>query len=179
MWDWSWVATDAETLLMTFISGLAIYSGLLIFTRLTGLRSFSKMSSFDFAITVAYGSLVATSVLTKEPTLLTALFVLGVLYAIQFVVSKLRTIYEGFGYAVDNTPRLIMAGENILEEELYHTRLTIDDLRSELRTANVTHVSQVFAVIFETTGEVSVIKNKEKVERWVFEDVQGIDQLDF
>lgn len=61
-----------------------------VLTRLTGLRSFLKMSSFDFAITVAIGSVVASTLLAEDPSLLAGAFGLTVLYGMQWSVSKCR-----------------------------------------------------------------------------------------
>lgn len=61
MIDWSWITTTGTAVLMVVLSALGIYLTLVLFTRLAGLRSFSKMSSFDFAITVGIGTVPARS----------------------------------------------------------------------------------------------------------------------
>ena len=53
MTDWARMTGSDPSLPMILLTGIGIYAALLVPTRLTGLRSFSKMSSFDFAITVA------------------------------------------------------------------------------------------------------------------------------
>lgn len=45
---------------LVVLSSLAILIAVVAFVRIIGLRSFSKMSSFDFAVTVAMGSLLAS-----------------------------------------------------------------------------------------------------------------------
>ena len=75
---------------MILLTGIGIYAALLVLTRLTGLRSFSKMSSFDFAITVAIGSVVAATLLAERPSLLVGAAGLAVLYGMQWIVSPLR-----------------------------------------------------------------------------------------
>ncbi|HBR55079.1 MAG TPA: DUF421 domain-containing protein, partial [Flavobacteriaceae bacterium] len=57
-----WFYSDMESLFAISITTLAIYIAVIIFTRIFGKRSFSKMSSFDFAMTVAVGSLIATTI---------------------------------------------------------------------------------------------------------------------
>lgn len=52
------------------LSTIGIYVAIIIFTRINGLRTFSKMSSFDFAVTVAIGSVIASTAATKGPSLL-------------------------------------------------------------------------------------------------------------
>jgi len=177
MIDWTWITATGTDLFMVFLSGVGIYMALLLFTRVTGLRSFSKMSSFDFAITVAIGSVVASTILAEDPPLLTGAFGLMVLYVLQYLLSRFRRLTEAVERLVDNEPLVVMAGENVLSDHLDQTRMTEDDLRSKLRMAGVTHPEQVFAVIFETTGDVSVITSSDDIDPWLFEDVRGAEAL--
>lgn len=179
MFDSSWITTSGTSLLMILLSGVGIYVALLLFTRLAGLRSFSKMSSFDFAITVALGSVIATTLLTEDPPLLAGAFGLAVLYGIQYMVSRSRRSTRAMERLVDNEPLLVMAGDRVLSEHLDRTRMTEDDLRSKLRAAGITHSRQVLAVIVETTGDVAVIQTGEEIDPWLFEEVRGAERLPF
>ncbi|OKI17062.1 hypothetical protein A6A08_07310 [Nocardiopsis sp. TSRI0078] len=58
-----------DRLLLILVSTVGIFATVLTYTRIAGLRSFSKMSSFDFAMTVAVGSLVATVAVAQVPLL--------------------------------------------------------------------------------------------------------------
>lgn len=181
MINWNWIKTDSSELLMVFLSGVGIYLALLLFTRIMGLRSFAKMSSFDFSITVAFGSILATTLLSKSPSLLAGAFGMFVLYGIQFVVSKTRRHFAPVEHLVDNEPLLIMAGSEILSDQLDIARMTEEDLKSKLRSSGVTHPDQVLAVIFETTGSISVLKKDEEadVDPWIFEGVRGSERMAF
>ena len=175
---WEWITTTGTALLMVFLTGLGLYISLLLFTRLAGLRSFTKMSSFDFAITVAFGSLLATVILSRRPPLLQGVMALLVLFAIQYVVSRLRRRSDAFAALVDNRPLLLMAGADVLEENLTVARITRSDLHSKLRLAGVTHRDQVLAVVMETTGDVSVLKKTpEGPDLSLFVDVRDIERL--
>ena len=68
-----------------------------------------------------------------------------------------------------------MKGSGILEDNLKRARVTKGDLRAKLREANVTRRSQIRAVVFETTGDISVLHSEEEdpeVEDWLLEDVR-------
>ncbi|WP_218919389.1 DUF421 domain-containing protein [Longibacter salinarum] len=142
---------------MVLIKAVGIYVVLIAFTRLAGLRSFSKMSSFDFAVTVAFGSLLASTVLAKEPPLAQAVVALAALFLIQYGVSQLRIRSSLVVEAVDNAPVLVMIGPDILTENMKSVQMTKDDLYAKLREANVTRMDQVRAVVVESTGDVSVL----------------------
>ncbi len=177
MIDWSWITSSGTALFMVFLSALGIYAALLVLTRVMGLRSFAKMSSFDFAITVAFGSILASTILAKDPPLMTGAFALAVLYVLQFSISKSRRLTKTVEHLVDNEPLLVMAGEQILEQHLDAARMTEEDLKSKLRGAGITHPEQVLAVVFETTGAVSVLKQGDDVSPWIFAGVRGAERL--
>ena len=52
------------------VSSLAIYVWILAALRLNGLRTFASFSGYDFVITVAVGSIVASAVVSPSVTLL-------------------------------------------------------------------------------------------------------------
>ncbi|MFP4599249.1 MAG: DUF421 domain-containing protein [Persicimonas sp.] len=178
-----WLSADPTTLLLVAISTIGIYLAVILFTRLAGLRSFSKMSSFDFAMTVAIGSLVATTLLTSDPPLLVGIVGLATIYGLQETVGLLRR-FEWMQKLVDNTPVLVMRDGEILHENLRETQMTEEDLRSKLREHNIFRRSEVRAVVFETTGDVSVLRTRDEnleVEAWLLadvEDAEGVEPAD-
>ena len=155
--DYSWLTTSWTAIIMVLVSAVGIYIAVIFFTRISGLRSFSKMSSFDFAMTVAVGSLIASAILTEDPPLLQAVIAMGALYALQIGIAKLRGVSPLVDNMVDNQPILLMKGPQILDENLKATKVTPDDLRAKLREANVTDYNQIKAVVLETTGDISVL----------------------
>ncbi|MAZ72282.1 MAG: hypothetical protein CMC70_03955 [Flavobacteriaceae bacterium] len=168
-----WFTTDLESLLAISITTLVTYIAVILFTRIFGKRSFSKMSSFDFAMTVAVGSLIATTILSESVSLLEGITGLFVVYLYQLSAALLRK-WKPFQRAIDNEPLLLMDGPTILEDNLLKARVTKGDLRSKLREANVLDLSQVRAVVFETTGDVVVLHSSDQsqhLEPWLLKDV--------
>ncbi len=168
-----WFTTTWESLLAISISTLAIYIAVIVLTRIFGKRSFSKMSSFDFAMTVAVGSVIATTILSKSVSLLDGIFALFLIYLYQLAAALLRK-WKPFRRAIDNEPLLLMDGDKILEDNLLKARVTEGDLRSKLREANVLQLSQVRAVVFETTGDIVVLhssNDEHALEPWLLKDV--------
>ena len=169
-----WFVFKEIDLLAIVITAIGIYLAVIIFTRLAGKRSFSKMSSFDFAMTVAVGSMIATTVLSKSVSLWDGIIGLGAVYILQIGVALLRR-YETVKKMVDNAPLLLMDGTNILHENLRKARVSEGDLRSKLREANVIRLKEVRAVIFEATGDISVMHTEddnEQLEDWLMKDVE-------
>ena len=180
MVDWTWFTTSGTAIVMIVGTTVGIYAALLVLTRLAGLRSFSKLSSFDFAITVAFGSVVATVVLSEDPPLLQGIVALAALYGIQTLVSVLRNHSSLVRQTVDNRPILLMAGSDVLPQNLRTARMTKDDLWAKLREANVVRLDHVRAVVMESTGDVSVLHappDGPDLELGLLDGVRGTEAL--
>ena len=176
MWqDWVWTSWTAVG--MAVLSTVVVYAAVIAYARIFGLRSFSKMSAFDFAMTIALGSLFASVVSSPTPTLLQGLVTLGLLFAGQRIIAAARSS-EAVKQVVDNSPILLMAGGRILRENLRKANVTEDDLRAKLREANVLNYTQVKAVVFETTGDVSVLHggSEEQLDPDLLKDVREAEE---
>lgn len=179
MWQ-EWIETSLQDSLMILLSVVVIYIAVIVCVRIVGLRSLSKMSAFDFVITVAVGSLVGTSVVNPTPTMLMALVALIGLFAGQWLIAILR-LRTSINHAVDNKPVLLMAGSEILHDNLKRTNLTENDLIAKLREANVLNLRQVRAVVFETTGDVSVLHSGNEAAEFdprLLDNVDGAHRID-
>ncbi len=144
----------------------------IVLVRIVGLRSLSKMTPFDFVMTVALGSLVAAAsqaddwVKFSQP-----LVAMAGLFAIQWLAARLRKSASGFEGLVQNQPLLLMRNGKILHEALRQSRVTETDLIAKLREANVLDFSEVRAVVLEATGDVSVLHG-EKLNDQLIEGVR-------
>lgn len=132
---------------------------------LSGCRAFSKMSSADFAITVAVGSLFGSTISSPSPTLFVGLFALATLFAGQWLFAVLRHRVRSFSQVVENEPMLLMAGSEILEDNLRKMKVTRVDIHGKLREANAHTYAHALAVVFETTGDISVLPCEEPRSR--------------
>lgn len=139
------------------LSALGI-SWIILLVRIVGLRSFSKMTNFDFVMTVATGSLLAgVSQATEWTGLLQALVALCSLFAVQYIVSRLRKASSQFDDLVQNKPTFLMKDGVVLQDALQATRVTEGDLMAKLREANALDIAGIRAVVLETTGDISVL----------------------
>jgi len=176
--EWTWA--DGNELLMVIISVVVVYAAILVYTRIVGLRSFSKMSACDFAMTVAVGSLFASTVSSSGPPLSIGLVALGSLFAGQWALAVVRK-FKWASKLIDNKPLLLMAGAEILDDNLQKANVTRADLFGKLREANATNFDQVLAVVFESTGDISVLHSSDadaKLDQEFVKDVEGNERLD-
>lgn len=176
-WE-TWFLIEWQQALGIALSALGFYLGLMLFTRLIGLRSFSKLSSHDFAMTVGIGSILASTVLSDKPSLLQGLFAVGILFLIQGLVSIIRRKVKPMKALIDNQPIILMAHGTYFWDNLKEANLSTSDVQEVLRKNGLKSKTEVFAVIMETTGDMSVIKNDSTIPDWsLFDDIRDSELL--
>ncbi len=173
--NWKHFTDKIEIMPEIIVGTVVLYIIIIIYTRVFGLKSFSKMTGFDFLNTLAIGNLLAMSAATSSPSLFVGALLIGLLYLLNYLVTlgtfKSKTVRA----AMDNTPILLMKNGQILQENLKRTKVTENELRGKLREANVIQMSEVRAVVLETTGDISVLHTRgdEALEDFIMKDVEG------
>ena len=157
----NWVFASAPILVKVILSVLVIFTIIIVITRISGLRTFAKMSSFDFASTIAIGSILASVVMNNGQSLLKGAIALGGIVAFQSFFALMVRRSSAFKKACTNDPVLLMNEGKILYDNLKKTNVGEDDLIAKLREANVIDFSEVLAVVLESTGDMSVLHTSE------------------
>jgi len=168
-------AEPLDTIIRAFALSAVAVCWVVVVVRIIGLRAFSKMTAFDFVVTVAVGSLLAgASQASSWTAFAQAVLAIGSLLGTQYIVAQWRGSSETFKEVIQNKPVMLMRDGQIFQLALDKTRVTRDDLMAKLREANVLDLSQVRAVVLETTGDISVLHG-EAVQDVLLEGVQRVD----
>ncbi len=168
-----WIYAESDPLLQTLAGAFLLLIAILIFTRIVGLRSFAKFTAFDFAFTVAIGSVVA-STLTSSTTVVHGAVAIGALLLATYITSLVEKKFPTVRKIASNSPLLLMNGPNILDHNLKKAQLGRAQLYAKLREANVLNLEQVRAVVLETTGDISVLHSADEAEELVEEILEGV-----
>ena len=152
-----WLTAPWETVLETAATVFIIYSIIVLFVRIAGLRTFAKMSSFDFASTVAMGSILATVVMNNDTSILKGAVALASIMLFQQIFAGLKLRVPAIEDLTQNSPTLLMDGTEFMHDNMRRTGVNRSDIVAKLREANVIKLSEVKAVVLETTGDISVL----------------------
>ncbi len=156
-----WLYSDSDPLWETLAGCLLIFFAVIAITRVVGLRSFAKFTTFDFAFTVAVGSIISAT-LTSSTSIAQGSVAIAGLLLLTAIIAFLQRKSDVFKSAISNAPLLLMDGEEVLEDNLTAARVSYDQLMAKLREANVISFSQVKYVVLESTGDISVLHTAEK-----------------
>ena len=145
-------------------SVFAIFAIMILFTRLFGLRTFAKMSSIDFASTIAIGSILASTILNKNQSIEQGALALLCIILLQTIFSFLVRKSNILKSILTNKPQYLMLNGEIIDENLKKCNVSLDDVLGKLREANVKQMKNVKAVVFESTGDISVLHGNDDIE---------------
>jgi uncharacterized membrane protein YcaP (DUF421 family) len=147
-----------ESLGRLVLVAVCAYAGLILVLRVAGKRSLAKLNAFDFAITVAFGSTLATVLLSKDVPLAEGLLAFVLLAGLQFAVSRGSIASRWFRRLVRSQPRLLVEDGRYLDAELSHERITRSEVDAAIRKQGIGRIEAVAAVVLETDGCFSVIR---------------------
>ncbi|CAN5540248.1 DUF421 domain-containing protein [soil metagenome] len=164
-------------LLKTLISGVVAYVLLILLLRICGKRTLSKWNAFDYVVTIALGSTLATILLSKEITIAQGVTGLVILVLLQFVVTWLSVRSKSFSGLVKAKPTLLLWHGEFQNDALRRTRVTDEEVRAALRNQGFAYLSQAKAVVLETDGSFSVIGETVESGRSTLTDVQGFEEI--
>lgn len=172
--DTNWIGQDFSSFKNILTTGIIIYFAIIALTKIIGLRSFSKMSASDFAVTLAIGSTFAASINSASPNLINSLLSLVFLFCAQWIIARVRCHFPQSLKWLDNTPLLLMEDGKFNEINMKKANVSENDILAKLREANAYDLNKVHAVIFETTGGISVLHgdNFTKNKNFILKDVQ-------
>lgn len=151
-----------ESLGRIFVVGILAYAGLVLLLRVSGKRTLSKMNAFDFVVTVALGSTLATILLSKDTSLADGMVALALLICLQYIVAWTTVRSQWVERVVKSEPALLVHRGRILESALRRERVTQEEVLSAIRAQGMSALADVAAVVLETDGTFSVLHGPEK-----------------
>ncbi|MFW6059030.1 MAG: DUF421 domain-containing protein, partial [Phycisphaeraceae bacterium] len=133
------------------------YIVLIVLLRISGKRTLSKMNAFDLIITVAFGSALATILLSKQTTLADGITAFAFLVFGQAVITWLSVRSPRFQKLVKATPSLLYYDGHFLDAMLRRERVTREEVEAAAREQGMLSMQQVQAGVLETDGSITVI----------------------
>ena len=142
------------------IVGPLAYLSLVVLLRVSGKRTLTKLNAFDLVVTVALGSTLATTLLSKSVALAEGVLAFALLVVLQFAITWLSVRFPAVGRLVKSEPSLLLHRGRFLDRALREQRVTREEVLAALRSQGAYDVAAVSAVVLETDGSLSVMTEK-------------------
>ena len=127
-----------------------------------GKRQIGELQVSEFIVSIILSEIAAGPITNRSMPLLHAVVPILVLLSVEVIISfillksnKLKRMFYG-------SPSIIVRKGKLVQSELKRNRLEVDELMSELRQKGFSDLSDVYYVILEENGKLSVFPNADK-----------------
>lgn len=152
MWWSSW-GSAFKTAALSVLA----YGSLVLFLRVSGKRTLSKLNAFDLVVTVALGSTLATIPLSRDISLADGLVAMASLVSLQFIVAWSSARYPFMRRMAKDRPTLLYHNGAFLRDALKEERVNEEEVYAAMREQGHGDPGEISAVVLETDGSISVI----------------------
>lgn len=163
-----------ESLFRTFVITILAYVLLIVLLRGSGKRTLSKMNAFDFIVTIALGSTLATVMLNKSIALADGFFAFFLLVSLQYIITYLSTRFSFVNNLIKSSPTLLFYKGEMIKKAMKAERIAEDEVLAIIRKKGYSTTNNIDAVVLETDGSLSVI---EKVNDFSGGSLKTVDTI--
>lgn len=146
---------------ITFRSIFSFFA-ILILARVIGKKQLGHLTFFHYITGITIGSIAAEISVQKETPFWDGIYSLIVWTLLTMLISFISLKWDKFRTLVDDRPTIIIQNGTILQSGLKKARLHTDEVAMLLREQGIFSFDEVLYAIFETNGELSVLKKPAK-----------------
>lgn len=154
------------------VIGTAAYFALVLLLRISGKRTLSKWNSFDFAVTVAFGSVLATAFVSDSTNVAEATFSLAALVGLQYAMTWLSVRSRFVQRIIKARPTLLLYEGALRGDALRKSRVPPEEVYAAVRGNGNSGFDKIHAVVLETDGSFSIIADASD-DREALHDIDG------
>lgn len=139
-------------------AAVAVYLVLLVLFRMTGKRTLSQVTTFDFIVLLIVGEATAQALLGEDFSIVQATLVIGTLLGIDRLSDYLGWRFPRFRRATESVPLVLVEDGKILKDVLAKEHLDEADILSAARESHgLERMDQIKWAVLETSGGISVV----------------------
>ncbi|GGD87033.1 DUF421 domain-containing protein [Paenibacillus nasutitermitis] len=137
---------------------ITAFAGLWIMTRLLGKKEISQLTPFDFISSLMLSELVGNTIYDREVHYGQLLFALALWMVLSLSLEKMVELFPRLSTTLSGRPDIIIRGGRIDEKAMKRNNLDVHQIGMLLREQEVFSLRDVAYAIFETNGNLSVLK---------------------
>ncbi len=135
---------------------VVLYLYILFIHRLMGKKEISKLTTYDFLVTILMAECAVFSITEKTVSIFSSMIPITVLALLQMLISHISMKNDKFRKIVDGTPSIIIKNGKLIFSTMSKLRYTLDDLLTGLREHGVKSVEEVNYAVLENNGKLSI-----------------------
>lgn len=145
------------------VTGLIGYAALILFLRLAGKRTLSRMNAYDMVMTMALGSVLTKAMLTPDQSIAETVFAIALLILFQYVVSFAAFRWQWAAVLAAPSPTVLFHDGHFLQAALKKERVRQSEVEDTVKEKGLEGMNLVDTVILAANGEISVLVKTDRV----------------
>ena len=143
-------------MLLSYVRTVLLYLVLIAVIRLMGKRQVGQMEPSEFVVTMLVANLASIPMQDGGIPLYSGIVPILTVLALELIFSGLVLRSIPLRRLLCGKPVILIENGRILQNNLRRTRITLDELTSQLREKDVLEPGEVQYAILETNGNISV-----------------------
>ncbi|ABS64892.1 conserved hypothetical membrane-anchored protein [Parvibaculum lavamentivorans DS-1] len=140
------------------LRAVAIYVFLLIIFRISGRRTFSEITTFDFVLLLIIGEATQQGLLGDDFSVTNAFLIISTLIIIDIGLSLFKRYVPASGKILDGVPMLLVEDGEPLHERMKKARVNeYDIMEAARRSQGLERMDQIKYAVLEVSGTISIV----------------------
>lgn len=140
------------------LRGIAVYLFLLLIFRITGKRSLSQVTTFDFVLLLIISETTQQALIGEDFSLTNAFLVIVTLFAADQVMSKLIRKSDFMRRWAEGLPVVLVEDGKLLKEQMAQSEVDEDDILEAARELQgLGRLDQIKYAVLERHGGITIV----------------------
>lgn len=150
-----------ETVLRT----VGIYLFLLVLFRISGKRTLSELSTFDFVLLLIISEATQNALIGEDYSVTTGMAVILTLVLLDLGLSILTQRFNALQDVTEGTPLVLVDHGRLLEDRMDRSQVTREEILQVARQSQgLERLEQIKYAVLETSGGISIIPMTPPIE---------------
>ena len=146
-----------------FIRTIIIYILLTVMMKIMGKRRIGELEAGELVSTLLISEIAAMPIGDSDLPLSNAIIPIVFICAVEVAISAIKNRSKLIKDAVEGSPAYVIYKGRLLQKELDESRLSINEIISEMRAQGVWDIGDVYYAILEPSGKLSLV-TREKAD---------------
>lgn len=146
----------------TVVRAFAIYAVLLVLFRISGRRTLSQMTTFDFVLLLIIGGATQQALLGEDFSLTNAFLVIVTLLSVDIGLSLVKARLPRLEKLIDGVPMIIVENGRPLHDRMRKSRVDESDvLEAARQLQGLERLDQIKFAVVEVSGGITIIPKEQ------------------
>ena len=155
--DWAGLWKPELSPLEIVCRAVLVYLAALLLFRIVGRKELARYSPFDFLLILLVSQALRQTLVANDQSLTSGLLSLGTLLGLDLLFSWSSFRSRRVAALVQGRPRKLVEEGRPVDEELRHSRFTLEELQSRLRRYGIDRLEAVESAWLERDGNVTFV----------------------